>query len=346
MDKFTIPPGYPGKCTPDKLKKLADKLKDNPDFRERLSNAGTRKNQRNVISNLLGVGFHTTNPSDREQLRRHFLLYFGLTNPPANYDQCREDRTLLFVLDPPRWKDDGEDPAAATKPISFKELIETKLGPCEPDPMQELRDLVLSEITTAFGDSRTRKQAKAATLAAAYGGSMTSAAPSIAKQITFADIEACSKRLDEGGVPVRNPVFFVPASWRDDILSSPEFGRVDGFRFINASPSYQSIKKETTVNTKPLTITTKTFTYVNGVDVNNYSANELYDMIAREESKIRALEAIDNKPVMLQQEIARRKDGITALVAHLDSLTPVADIAKPVAPEVAAQIDAALATGQ
>lgn len=77
------------------------------------------------------------------------------------------------------------------------------------------------------------------------------------------------------------------------------------------------------MNTKPLTITTKTTTYVNGVDVNNYSANELYDMIAREESKIRALEAIENKPVMLQQEIARRKDGIAALVAHLDAVTVV-----------------------
>lgn len=309
MDKFTIPPGYPGKCTPDKLKKLADKLKDSPGFHERLANAGTRKNQRNVISRHLGAGTHTTGPSDREQLRRHFLLYFGLTNPPGELDQCREDRTLLFMLDPPHWKDDGEDPAAATKPISFKELLQVKLGPCEPDPMQELRDLVLSEITTAFG------------------GSMTSAVPSIAKQITFADIEACSKRLDEGGVPVRNPVFFVPASWRDDILSSPEFGRVDGFRFVDTPirDPFSPIKptKETTVNTKPLTITTKTFTYVNGVDVNNYSANELYDMIAREESKIRTLEAIDNKPVMLQQEIARRKDGIAALVAHLDSVTVV-----------------------
>lgn len=330
MDKFTIPPGYPGKCTPDKLKKLADKLKDSPGFRERLSNAATRKDQRNFVSQAIGPQGH--NIHDREQLRRHFLLYFGLTNPPANYDQCREDRTLLFMLDPPRWKDDGEDPAAATKPISFKELIETKLGPCEPDPMQELRDLVLSEITTAFG------------------GSMTSAVPSIAKQITFADIEACSKRLDEGGVPVRNPVFFVPASWRDDILSSPEFGRVDGFRFVDTPirDPFSPIKptKETTVNTKPITVTTKTTTFINGVNADHIRPAELYDLIASEEAKIRTLEAIDHKPVMLQQEIKQRKDGIAALVAHLDSLTPVADIAKPVAPEVAAQIDAALATGQ
>lgn len=297
MDKFTIPPGYHGHLTPDALRIVA----------KRLAAIGGLPDALRVKAD--GLCTKLPNLSDREQLRRHFLLYFGLANPPANTDQCADDRTLVFAADPPHWKDDGEDPAVATKPISFKELLQAKLGPCEPDPMQELRDMVLSEITTA------------------YGGSMTSAAPSIAKQITFADIEACSKRLDEGGVPVRNPVFFVPASWRDDILSSPEFGSVDGFRFVDTPirGPFSPIKptKETPVNTKPLTITTKTFTYVNGVDVNNYSASELYDMIAREEAQIRALEAIENKPVMLQQEIERRQAGIAALVAHLDSITPV-----------------------
>lgn len=138
------------------------------------------------------------------------------------------------------------------------------------------------------------------------------------RDYVFADIEAFSKYLDEPG-------YFDMRTWRDTQLPRGESGRIDSFRFIDALTRFSPIKptKETTVNTKPLTITTKTFTYVNGVDVNNYSANELYDMIAREESKIRALEAIDNKPVMLQQEIARRKDGIAALVAHLDAATVV-----------------------
>ena len=300
MDKFTIPPGYPGRCTPDKLKKLADKLKDNPGFRERLSNAGTRKNQRNVISRLLGAGTHTMVPSDREQLRRHFLLYFGIANPPGELDQCREDRTLLFMLDPPRWKDDGEDPAAATKPPSLKELIETKLGP-NPDPMQDFRSHAARQMLDAMQSMR--------------------------------------KLLDEGGVPVQNPVFCVPASWRDDILSSPEFGLIDTFRFISTSPSYQSLPKKETMNTKPLTITTKTFTYVNGVDINNFTSAELYDLIAREEAQIRKLSDIHHKPVMLQQEIERRQAGIAALVAHLDSITVVAN---PVDAKTEAQITAAV----
>lgn len=314
MDKFTIPPGYPGKCTPDKLKKLADKLKDSPGFRERLLGAGTRKNQRNVISNLLGAGTHTTNPSDREQLRRHFLLYFGLTNPPGELDQCREDRTLMFMVDPPRWADTPQ----------AKKVVINKAPKAPIDiTVQEMRNQLMREVLSGI-----------AATTPACGGSVTSAAPSIAKQVTFADIERFSKYMDEvASIPKRDWFLL------DTPLARAEFGHLDGVRFINASPSHQNLpKKETTVNTKPLTITTKTFTYVNGVDVNNYSANELYDMIAREESKIRALEAIDNKPVMLQQEIARRKDGIAALVAHLDSITVVPS-AKPVDPTTEAQIN-------
>lgn len=211
---------------------------------------------------------------------------------------------------------------------SLKELIQNKLGPCEPDPMQELRDIVLSEITTAFGDSHARKLAKSRALAAAYGSSMTSAAANtVSKPFNLADVERFSTYMDEAAaIPTRDWFLL------DTPLIRGEFGRLDGVRFINASTSHQSLKKETPVNTKPIVITTKTFTYVNGVDVNNYSASELYDMIAREESKIRTLEAIDHKPVMLQQEIARRKDGIAALVAHLDAVTVVPTPAPAPAP--------------
>ena len=202
---------------------------------------------------------------------------------------------------------------------SLKELIETKLGPCEPDPMQELHDAVLSEITTTLCDRQARKLAKSDAFAAAYGGSMTSAAANtVSKPFNLADVERFSTYMDEAAaIPTRDWFLL------DIPLIRGEFGRLDGVRFINASTPHQSIKKETPVNTKPLTITTKTFTYVNGMDVNNYSASELYDMIAREEAQIRALEAIDHKPVMLKQEIARRKDGIAALVAHLDGFDVV-----------------------
>ncbi len=226
-------------------------------------------------------------------------------------------------------------PPVITKPPSFKELIEAKLGP-NPDPMQELRDLVLSEITTAFGGGHARKLAKSRAL---VGGLMTSAASNtVSKPFNLADVERFSTYMDEvASAPTRDWFLL------DTPLIRGELGRLDGVRFINAFRSYQPPKKETPVNTKPLAITTKTFTYVNGVDVNNYSANELYDMIAREESKIRALEAIDHKPVMLQQEIARRKDGIAALVAHLDAVT-VVPTPTPVVTDT--DVSNALATGQ
>lgn len=285
MDKFTIPPGYPGRCTPDQLKKLADKAKDSPDFRYFLAGSSSRKDQRNFVTQAIGPKGH--NLHDREQLRRHFLLYFGIANPPGELDQCSEDRTLMFMVDPPRWAD---------TPQAKKVVINKAPKPPIDITVQEMHNQLMREVLSGIAPTTP-----------AYGGSVTSAAPSIAKQVTFADIEAFSKYMDE-------PSAFDMRLWR----------HLDTARFINTSPSYQSLpKKETPVNTKPLTITTKTFTYVNGVDVNNYSANDLYDMIAREESKIRALEAIDNKPVMLQQEITRRKDGIAALVAHLDAVTVV-----------------------
>ena len=229
-------------------------------------------------------------------------------------------------------------PPVAAKPPSFKELIETKLGP-NPDPMQELHDIVLSEITTAFvGSTRRDWFRPIVTFDGKHPvtGSMTSAASNtVSKPFNLADIERFSTYMDEvASAPTCD--WFLP----DTPLFRGEFGLLAGVRFINASPSHQTLpKKETTVSTKPLTITTKTFTYVNGVNVDNFTSAELYDMIAREEAKIRTLEAIENKPVMLQQEIERRRAGIAALVAHLDSITPVAN---PVDAKTEAQITAAV----
>ena len=324
MDKFNIPPGYPGKCTPDTLRKFTDRIKDNPDFRERLANAVSRKDQRSFVSQALGADSYITNASDREQLRRFFCRYYGIANPPRKYDQCEGDKTLLFMENPPRWADTPQAKKVVINKVpSLKELIESKLGPYEPDAMQELHDAMLSEITTALGGSTTRDWfPPIETFDGKHPvtGSMTSAASNtVSKPFNLADVERFSIYMDEvASAPTRDWFLL------DTPLIRGEFGRLDGVRLINASPSHQALKKETPVNTKPLTITTKTFTYVNGVDVNNYSASELYDMIAREEAKIRTLEAIDHKPVMLKQEITRRKDGIAALVAHLDGFDVVA----------------------
>lgn len=113
----------------------------------------------------------------------------------------------------------------------------------------------------------------------------------------------------------------------DDVLASKVRIHEEMLATMLCSPLFinpNQPKKETTMNTTPITVTTKTFTYVNGTDINNFRSADLYDLIAREEDQIRKLEAIENKPVTLQQEIARRRQGIADLVAHLDSQVQVA----------------------
>lgn len=71
------------------------------------------------------------------------------------------------------------------------------------------------------------------------------------------------------------------------------------------------------IMSSPIQVTTKTL--VNGQDVANMSDASIYELIAAQEAKIKELEAIENKPKKLTAEIAKRKEGIAALVAHLDA---------------------------
>lgn len=67
----------------------------------------------------------------------------------------------------------------------------------------------------------------------------------------------------------------------------------------------------------PIEITTKTF--VNGTDVKDMTDAQVYDLIAQQEAAIKELEKIEAKPKKLVAELARRREGITALVEYLDS---------------------------
>lgn len=79
-------------------------------------------------------------------------------------------------------------------------------------------------------------------------------------------------------------------------------------------------KEPTTMNTNTaIEITTKTL--VNGVDVSSMSDSTIYDLIASQEAKIKELELIETKPKKLVAEITKRREGIAALVAYLDSTT-------------------------
>lgn len=72
-----------------------------------------------------------------------------------------------------------------------------------------------------------------------------------------------------------------------------------------------------TNKTAIIEITNKTL--INGVDIKDFKDSEVYDLIAAQEAEIARLEAIKAKPKKLVAEIAKRQEGIAALVAHLDS---------------------------
>lgn len=76
--------------------------------------------------------------------------------------------------------------------------------------------------------------------------------------------------------------------------------------------------KEIIMNkTEIITIETKTL--INGVDITTFKDSEIYSLIAAQEAEIDTLDKIKTKPKKLVAEIEKRKAGIEALVAYLDS---------------------------
>lgn len=58
--------------------------------------------------------------------------------------------------------------------------------------------------------------------------------------------------------------------------------------------------------------------YLNDRDVREYSDNDLYSLIKRNEDAIEQLEQIKNKPQKLKNEIADRKAQLQKLIDFLD----------------------------
>lgn len=81
--------------------------------------------------------------------------------------------------------------------------------------------------------------------------------------------------------------------------------------------SVVSTPKENIVSKQALEITTKTF--INGVDIGNMADSDIYNLIAAEEARIKELEKLEARPKRLVAELDKRRAGIAALVAYLDS---------------------------
>ena len=67
---------------------------------------------------------------------------------------------------------------------------------------------------------------------------------------------------------------------------------------------------------KAITVTTQV--NVNGVNADNYSDAQLFDMIRHQEDEIKNLQALANKPQSLLREIKARQEGIDALVNFMN----------------------------
>ena len=87
-------------------------------------------------------------------------------------------------------------------------------------------------------------------------------------------------------------------------------------------------------NTMSKAITVTTQVNINGVNADNYTDAQLFDMIRQQETEIKNLHALDNKPQALLREITTRQVGIEALVSFMNErdakLNP--QPAKPIKP--------------
>ena len=86
----------------------------------------------------------------------------------------------------------------------------------------------------------------------------------------------------------------------------------------SAKPLPPTPTPTTTPNTMSKAITITTQVNVNGVNADNYTDAQLFDMIRQQETAINNLQALTNKPQALLREITTRQAGIDALVNFMN----------------------------
>jgi hypothetical protein len=86
----------------------------------------------------------------------------------------------------------------------------------------------------------------------------------------------------------------------------------------SAEPSPPPSTPTTKENTMSKAITVTTQVNVNGVNADNYTDSQLFDMIRQQENEIKFLQALTNKPQSLLREIDARQAGIDSLVSFMN----------------------------
>ena len=101
------------------------------------------------------------------------------------------------------------------------------------------------------------------------------------------------------------------------------------------------VKPTSKENTMSKAITVTTQVNVNGVNADNYTDAQLFDMIRQQENEIKNLQALTNKPQALLREITTRQVGIDALVNFMnerDAKLNPAQLTTPQQPTVTDQL--------
>ena len=97
----------------------------------------------------------------------------------------------------------------------------------------------------------------------------------------------------------------------------------------SAKPLPPASTPATNTMSKAITVTTQV--NVNGVNADNYTDAQLFDMIRQQETAINNLQALANKPQALLREITTRQAGIEALVNFMNERDAKLNLVQPTA---------------
>ena len=140
-------------------------------------------------------------------------------------------------------------------------------------------------------------------------------------------------------------IYGIQMGWRDEVdwvadresirllletlLNADDYTIATSAAASNVAPSYSlaemvqaysatSATSASKENTMPKAITVTTQININGVNADNFTDAQLFDMIRQQEDEIKNLQALANKPQSLLKEISTRQAGIDALVAFMN----------------------------
>ena len=99
-------------------------------------------------------------------------------------------------------------------------------------------------------------------------------------------------------------------------------------------PAPTSPAPTTKENTMSKAITVTTQVNINGVHADNYTDAQLFAMIQQQETEIKNLQSISNKPQSLLREIGTRQAGIYSLVSYMNERDAKLNPAGPPAPAI------------